>query len=94
MMRREYWLRIGAENTGTTSVQEFLARNRGKMLDHGYLYPKSPGATNQCDFDCYAQDDGGLDSVRGTFRTCRAASIGRYRTKPITPVSGPGGIQR
>ena len=35
------YLHIGTHKTGTTSIQKFLARNRNKLLDLGYLYPLS-----------------------------------------------------
>lgn len=39
-------LHIGTEKTGTTSIQESLARNRQKLAELGYCHPVSPGPTN------------------------------------------------
>ena len=36
------YLHIGAPKTGTTYLQEVLARNRETMASHGVLYPKGP----------------------------------------------------
>lgn len=39
-------LHIGIEKTGTTSIQNFLHKNRHRLADHGIFYPQSPGLRN------------------------------------------------
>ena len=36
-------IHIGTEKTGTSSIQQFLSNNRGKLLKDGILYPKVTG---------------------------------------------------
>jgi hypothetical protein len=36
---------IGSGKTGTSSIQHFLNRNRARLAELGYLYPRTPGAT-------------------------------------------------
>ncbi len=43
--KRDVVLHIGMGKTGTSSLQTFLHRNRGRLADLGILYPKSPGRT-------------------------------------------------
>lgn len=51
------YLHIGAEKTGSTSLQAFLRDNRDMLLRHGVLFPKSPGADNQPALAAYAMGD-------------------------------------
>ncbi len=41
MQRSRLFLHIGQPKTGTTSLQSFLALNRGKLIEEGWLYPKA-----------------------------------------------------
>jgi len=75
------FLHIGTEKTGTTSVQEFLATNRERLLKHRYLYPKSPGAVNHLGLTCYAQDNHKFDSVRRSRAILSPADVLNYRMK-------------
>jgi hypothetical protein len=43
----DLYLHIGTEKTGTTTIQEFLRANRGRLLARGVQYPKLPGPPNQ-----------------------------------------------
>jgi len=43
----DLYLHIGTEKTGTTSIQEFLRRNREILLAQGVEYPILPGPPNQ-----------------------------------------------
>jgi hypothetical protein len=36
-------LHVGSGKTGTTSIQNFLAKNRDRLAELGFLYPRSPG---------------------------------------------------
>jgi len=40
------FLHIGTEKTATTTIQAFFHANRGKLLNHGFIYTKSAGITN------------------------------------------------
>ena len=43
--RLDLTLHVGAAKTGTTSLQGFLRRNRARLAEAGWLYPRSPGRT-------------------------------------------------
>lgn len=51
------YLHIGAEKTGSTSIQAFLAANRPRLRDQGYLFPQTPGHDNQPALAAYAMED-------------------------------------
>lgn len=40
------YLHIGTEKTGTTTIQQYLAKNRGALLAQGVLFPRTPGEAN------------------------------------------------
>ncbi|MEL4896014.1 hypothetical protein [Crocosphaera sp. Alani8] len=40
------FLHIGTEKTGTTTIQNFLVKNREKLLSRSYLYPSFSGRSN------------------------------------------------
>ena len=42
-MKMKCFLHIGTEKTATTTLQVFCAKNRGKLYELGYFYPKSVG---------------------------------------------------
>lgn len=56
-MTRRAILHIGTEKTGTTSVQQFMARHRPWLQAHGFHYPKSPGSPNHTRLFGYALSD-------------------------------------
>lgn len=49
-------LHIGAEKTGTTSIQAFLDINRERLLEQGVIVPTSPGLLNHTLLAAYAAD--------------------------------------
>ncbi|NVJ70094.1 MAG: hypothetical protein HWE08_07060 [Alphaproteobacteria bacterium] len=51
------YLHIGAEKTGSTSIQAFLKANRAELADAGYLFPRSPGLDNQPALAAYTMGD-------------------------------------
>lgn len=53
-MTRRAILHIGTEKTGSTSIQQFLARNRPWLNAHGFHYPKAPGSPNHTRLFSYA----------------------------------------
>ena len=63
-MVSKIWLHIGAEKTGTTSIQAYFALNRAKLAELGCLYPASlsgpnspGGGANHVALTAYALDD-------------------------------------
>ena len=45
---------IGTEKTGTTAIQELLARHRDELADLGFWYPLSPGPFNHAALAIYS----------------------------------------
>jgi hypothetical protein len=50
-------LHIGAEKTGTTTLQQFCLLNRERLAAAGVLYPRSPGAGQHGLLSVYAMDE-------------------------------------
>src|ERR1700690_4476721 len=56
-MKTTCFLHIGTEKTGTTSIQNFLSKNRPRLKKQGIIYPRSPGNQSQRDLTVYALGD-------------------------------------
>jgi hypothetical protein len=54
---RDVVLHIGTGKTGTSSVQFFLRDNRERLLELGYLYPKSPGGARHGRLSLFIKSD-------------------------------------
>jgi len=50
-------IHIGAEKTGTTTIQHFLHRNRDLLATHGMFYPRTPGLVNHRALAVYAKNE-------------------------------------
>jgi hypothetical protein len=66
-MARHAILLIGTEKTGTTTLQQFLARNRPALRARGFLYPAFCGEVNHTGLAAYAMDGARLDDIRIPF---------------------------
>lgn len=62
------YLHIGAEKTGSTSIQAFLRANRRRLADHGYLFPRTPGEDNQPALAAYAMADSSRKNLMAQVR--------------------------
>jgi hypothetical protein len=64
-------LHIGADKTGTTSIQQLLRRNRDALAGHSVLYPRSPGRVRHVELGLYARSDESVvqhrDWLRGDY---------------------------
>ncbi len=58
------YLHIGTEKTGTTSIQEFMARNKNKLLNRGILYSDIIGFPNNTKLSVALQDSSKVDDSR------------------------------
>lgn len=69
MGARRVYLHIGQGKTGTSTIQQFLVRNRRELASHGYLYPEISGPARHLELSLYARpdfrDDGHLELVAG-----------------------------
>ena len=72
-------LHIGTEKTGTTALQEFFARNRSQMAQHGVLYPVSPGAANHMAMALYGSDFDSASDLPMMHDVDSAESLDRFR---------------
>ncbi|WP_322938286.1 hypothetical protein [Nocardioides bizhenqiangii] len=57
-------LHIGSDKTGTTSIQQFLRRNRAALAGRGVLYPRTPGDVRHTDLGLYSRSDQTLPESR------------------------------
>jgi hypothetical protein len=57
-------LHIGCDKTGTTSIQQFLRRNRAALIQQGVLYPRSPGKVRHWDLGLFAAPDEAMPQSR------------------------------
>jgi hypothetical protein len=60
----ELVLHIGSGKTGTSSIQRLMRRNRGLLLEHGVLYPSSPGPRRHVRFGLFFKADDELVETR------------------------------
>jgi len=74
-------IHIGAEKTGTTSIQQFCAMNRAHLADEGILYPVSLGASNHMRLTAYALNDDKIDDVRLTVGPSSRDQVDSYRDR-------------
>lgn len=49
-------IHIGAEKTGTTTIQHFLRENSGLLSTHGVVYPRTPGIIDHRALAVYAKN--------------------------------------
>lgn len=74
-------LQIGTEKTGTTTLQQFLSRNRENLATAGYLYPRFCGASNHTGLAAYALDGDKQDDIRLPFGAQSADDVPAMRER-------------
>jgi hypothetical protein len=73
-------LHIGAEKTGTTTIQEFLSLNRERLLAQGIYFPSSVGLKNHTRLAiCAAVDKRGI--CRKAERALKSMDLEGYRVQ-------------
>ena len=70
--RRRAVLHIGTEKTGSTSLQQLLASNRGVLRDAGVLYPLSAGSKNHTRLVAASLDDHVVDNTKAHIMAARS----------------------
>jgi hypothetical protein len=58
--RLDVGLHIGSGKTGTSSIQHFLHRNRGRLAELGHLHPQTPGLTRHTRLGLFIKPDDDL----------------------------------
>ena len=92
-------LHIGIGKTGTTSLQGFLDRNRARLADAGWLYPRSLGRTRHAQFGVWIRPD---DELEGAIRERRPGTrpyddvehLRREVPRRLLEESGRSGLRR
>ncbi|MEM8819556.1 MAG: hypothetical protein AAGE90_08525 [Pseudomonadota bacterium] len=72
-------LHIGAEKTGTTALQSFVAANRAALMARGFRYASFPGEETHWRLPAYAQDDAHFDDLRLYNGVHDAATLSQFR---------------
>ena len=70
-MLAQCWLHIGAEKTGSTSLQTYFALNRATLLARGWLYPRAAGSRAHYNLLACSLDEDRDDETR------RVAGVGK-----------------
>ena len=74
------YLHIGAEKTGSSTIQRFLHLNRTRLLEEGVLFPATIGTENHTPLAAYAQ--AGMrerNFLRGTFGIEDEAALRQFQ---------------
>ena len=92
-MTRKAILQIGTEKTGTTTLQTFLAANRDRLAERGFLYPRFCGDLNHTGLAAYAMDADRTDGLKAAFggETREAVPQMRARLRRLAEAELPGG---
>jgi hypothetical protein len=80
-MKRTCFLHIGTEKTGTTSIQNFLAKNRPLLERQGILYPRSPGNQNHKALTVYALREAKQGGIRRSSGVSRPEQVPKFRER-------------
>ncbi|MCU0908307.1 MAG: tetratricopeptide repeat protein [Rhodobacteraceae bacterium] len=80
-MARHAVLLIGTEKTGSTTLQQFLARNRTALRARGVLYPSFCGDINHTGLAAYAMDGARMDDLRGPWGFHGPADLAALRAR-------------
>jgi hypothetical protein len=86
-------LHIGSGKTGTSSVQNFLHRNRDRLAELGHLYPRSPGRERHTQLGHFVMPDKQLVTIN-TWRSQELADPEEFRQdfrrRLVAEVNGSG----
>jgi len=78
-MSPQIFLHIGAEKTGTTSIQTFFYANRALLRKQGVLYPTSPGIGNHIKLAAYAERPDKIDDLRKLLQLTDPQRVEEFR---------------
>jgi len=80
-MTRRAIVLIGTEKTGTTTLQNFLVRNRRLLIERGFVYPGFCGDGNHTGLAAYALDPVKSDDIRIPFGYGGPADLSSMRER-------------
>lgn len=72
-------LHIGVEKTGSSTLQYFLASNRSKLQQNGFMYPKFCGEFCHKKLAVHAENDERIDDLRAEEGLSSAEDVKRFR---------------
>jgi hypothetical protein len=75
------FLHIGTEKTGTTSIQNFLSRNRSQLSVQGVVYPRSPGNQNHTGLAVYALRETKQSGIRRSSGVSDREQVAPFRER-------------
>jgi hypothetical protein len=75
------FLHIGTEKTGTTSIQNFLSKNRSRLQAQGIIYPRSPGNQNHTSLAVYAMRETKQSGIRRSSGVSRPDQVSTFRER-------------
>jgi hypothetical protein len=78
------FVHIGTEKTGTTTIQNFLSKNRSRLLKQGIYYPRSPGNQNHTALAVYAMRDARMSGIRRSSGVSNAEEVPEFRDRLTT----------
>ncbi len=81
------FLHIGAEKTGSNSIQAFLDANRGVLASQGFLFPKCLGASNQVALAASAQGDSSYHRLMESVGVYTDADLSDFRDRTRTALA-------
>jgi len=80
-MKSVCFLHIGTEKTGTTTIQNFLSKNRPGLEQQGILYPQSPGNQNHTALAVYALSEGKQNGLSLSSGISNAEQVPPFRER-------------
>jgi hypothetical protein len=80
-------IHIGAEKTGTTSIQAFCSANRDLLAKQGVLYPACLGSANHMALTAYALDDDKIEDVRLSRGISSTGEIACFRDRLVASLA-------
>lgn len=91
-MLQRIWLHIGAEKTGTTTIQQSLKLSRNALADRGILFPRSVGDFNHTALAAYGMDDDrGIEELRISSGLRDTSELGGFRDRIRTALADEAG---
>ena len=82
MVPQEVILHIGTMKTGSSSLQQFLMGNRGRLRDEGVLYPTPPGAGRHYDLGLFVKTEEEMEKTKDWQRIrSRFESVAQFRRR-------------
>ncbi len=80
-------IHIGAEKTGTTSIQTFCSANRALLAKQGVLFPACLGSANHMALTAYALNDDKIEDVRLSRGVSSIGEVACFRDRLVASLA-------